>query len=76
MLDKNQDADEIHRLIFSKNLGSISFDDAITKTYFFHKLSLLEEIPVVYLDFDLLSSGYLAANILPQDENLEIHHPN
>ncbi len=63
-------------MIFSKNLGSISFDDAITKTYFFHKLIFFEETPVIYLDFDLLYSGYLAANILPQNENLEIHHPN
>jgi hypothetical protein len=75
-LDKNQDADEIHKMIFSKNLGSISFDDAITKTYFFHKLGLLEETPVIYLDFDLLYSGYLAANILPQNESLTIHNPN
>jgi hypothetical protein len=66
----------MHKMIFSKNLGSISFDDAITKTYFFHKLSLLEQTPVIYLDFDLLYSGYLAANILQQSENLEIHQPN
>ena len=63
-------------MVFSRSLGSISFDDAITKTYFFHKLGLLEEIPTIYLDFDLLYSGYLAANILPQNENITVHNPN
>ncbi len=66
----------MHEMIFSKNLGSISFDDAITKTYFFHKLSSLEEAPIIYLDFDLLYSGYLTANILPQNKNFEIYRPN
>ncbi|MFY9301636.1 MAG: hypothetical protein WAO91_10670 [Candidatus Nitrosotenuis sp.] len=75
-MDKNQDADQIHQMIFSKNLASISFDDAITKTYFFHKLGLLEETPTIYLDFDLLYSGYVAANILQQNENIAIHNLN
>lgn len=76
LLDKNQDAGQLHEMIFSKNLASISFDDAITKTYFFHKLGLFEEIPTIYLDFDLLYSGYVAANILQQNENVTIHNLN
>lgn len=34
------------------------------------------DVPVIYFDFDLLYSGYLAANILPQNENLELLSPN
>lgn len=62
-------------MVFEQNFCSLSFDDPITKTYFFHKIGLLLEIPVIYFDFDLLYSGYLASNILPQNDNLEIIHP-
>jgi hypothetical protein len=75
LLDKNQDV-SVREMIFSKNLGSVSFDDAITKTYFFHKVCSFVAVPVIYLDFDLLYSGYVAAGILPQHKNLEIHRPN
>lgn len=53
----------------------MSFDDAITKTYFFHKLGQFLDIPMIYFDFDLLYSGYLAANILPKNQNLELLNP-
>jgi hypothetical protein len=33
------------------------------------------ETPLLYVDFDLLYSGYLAANILPQNENVELYTP-
>jgi hypothetical protein len=33
------------------------------------------DTPVLYVDFDLLYSGYLAANILPQNENVELYTP-
>jgi len=76
LLDKNQDvASKISKIIFSQCLNSISFEDAITKTYFFHKMTLIAETPTIYLDFDLLYSGYLAANILPQNQNLIVHQP-
>lgn len=75
-MHKNQQAiEKIQKTIFEQNLSSISFDDAITKTYFFHKLGQIIDIPIVYFDFDLLYSGYLAANILPQNQNLELVIP-
>ena len=63
-------------MIFTENLNSISFDEAITKTYFFHKLISTTDIPTVYLDFDLLYSGYIASGILPQSENLKLLQPS
>ncbi|MGQ0605425.1 MAG: hypothetical protein ACT4OD_00515 [Candidatus Nitrosotenuis sp.] len=79
MLHKNQhrsaNLEKIRKTIFEQNLTSISFDDSITKTYFFHKLALLADVPVICFDFDLLYSGYLAANILPYNENLELLSP-
>ncbi|MFM7862118.1 MAG: hypothetical protein ACKO7Y_05195 [Candidatus Nitrosotenuis sp.] len=77
-MHKNQrsvSAEKISELVFDQNLSSITFDDAITKTYFFHKLGLVTDVPVIYVDFDLLYSGYLAANILPQNQNIELYAP-
>ncbi|MBM3904942.1 MAG: hypothetical protein FJ357_07395 [Thaumarchaeota archaeon] len=77
-MHKNQrsvSAEKISKLVFEQNLSSITFDDAITKTYFFHKLGLVTDVSVIYVDFDLLYSGYLAANILSQNENVELYTP-
>lgn len=75
MLHKNQhDAiEKIQNIIDSKNLNSISFDDAITKTYFFHKLTLIAKTPIIYLDFDLLYSGYVASMILNKSDNVSVY---
>jgi hypothetical protein len=62
-------------MILSSPLASVSFENAITKTYFFHKAAGVADIPTVYFDFDLLYSGYLAANILPQQQNIMVHQP-
>lgn len=78
-MDKNHQADIIEKIqqtIFAETLNSISFDDAITKTYFFHKLISAIEIPTIYLDFDLLYSGYVASNILSQSDNLRLYQPS
>ncbi|WKT58492.1 hypothetical protein QVH35_03635 [Candidatus Nitrosotenuis chungbukensis] len=66
---------DIQKVISSESLNSISFDDAITKTYFFHKLISSIDIPTIYLDFDLLYSGYVAANILPQSDDIRLFQP-
>lgn len=78
MLDKNHQADileNIQKMVFSESLNSISFDDAITKTYFFHKLISTMAVPTIYLDFDLLYSGYIASNILPQSADIRLYQP-
>lgn len=67
--------EKIRKTVFEQNLNAVSFDDAISKTYFLHKLAQLVDIPVIYVDFDLLYSGYLAANILQQNENVEVIAP-
>lgn len=77
-MDKNHQAEiikNIQKMIFSESLNSISFDDAITKTYFFHKLISAIDIPTIYLDFDLLYSGYVASNILPLSADVQLYQP-
>lgn len=73
--DSSYIIDEIQKIIYSEYLSSISFEDAITKTYFFHKLTSITEIPTIYLDFDLLFSGYVGSSILPQVENVTFCQP-
>jgi hypothetical protein len=77
LLHKNQQnvIENIRKTILEQCLSSISFDDAITKTYFFHKLALSSDVSTIYLDFDLLYSGYVAAQILHQNENVELLQP-
>jgi len=80
-LNKNQQNDstdviaKIQEIIYNEYLNSISFEDAITKTYFFHKLVSITDTPTIYLDFDLLYSGYVAAKILSQPQNVTLHQP-
>jgi hypothetical protein len=38
-------------------------------------LTSITDIPTIYLDFDLLYSGYVAARILSQDQNITLHQP-
>ncbi len=80
-MNKNQQNDstdviaKIQEIIYNEYLNSISFEDAITKTYFFHKLVSITDTPTIYLDFDLLYSGYVAAKILSQPQNVTLHQP-
>jgi hypothetical protein len=66
---------KIQKIIYSERLCSISFEDAITKTYFFHKLTTITETPIIYLDFDLLYSGYVTARIISQTQNVSLYQP-
>ncbi len=77
LLHKNQRdvIGELDKMMWSEPLCSISFDDVITKTYLLYKLATITEIPVIYLDFDLLYSGYVAAKILPQKQNITLYQP-
>ena len=62
----------IHEIITDNSLSSISFDEPVTKTYFFHKLAKTSPIPVIYLDFDLLYGGYVASKILTKSDNVTL----
>ncbi|CAE6489653.1 hypothetical protein [Candidatus Nitrosotenuis uzonensis] len=77
-MHKNQSGhpvEEILKILSSQTLNSISFDDAVAKTYFFHKISMLLRIPTLYFDFDMLYSGYTTSGILEKGGNTEIIVP-
>lgn len=78
-MHKNQDTnaiDKIIRTISEQTLNSLSFDDAATKTYFFHKITSILGVKTIYLDFDMLYSGYVASGMLQQSGDIEILRPS
>lgn len=77
-MHKNQSVDgidEIMKTISGQTLNSVSFDDAVAKTYFFHKITSILKMPTIYFDFDMLYSGYVASGMLQQDENTDLLRP-
>jgi len=63
------------KTISGQTLNSVSFDDAVAKTYFFHKITSILKMPTIYFDFDMLYSGYVASGMLQQDENTDLLRP-
>jgi len=77
-LDKNPNQEfelKIKPILEQNNLNSILCDEP------FHKASLIEriiqnsDVPILYLDFDLLYSGFISANILIERKNLHLYRP-
>ena len=50
----------------------IFYNDAFSKTKFMSKIMELSEDPIIYLDFDLLFSGYLESEYIEKPPNMEI----
>ena len=81
VLDKNPElnSDEnltgIMKIMELNTLNSIMFSDPFLKTNFFNKLISTTSIPVYYLDFDLLYSGYIASNIIFLRPEITIYQP-
>lgn len=78
MLDKNpnqvfdKDLLEIKNKFSEKNLNFILSSNPFFKTEFLNKLVESADVPVVFLDFDLLYSGYVNSGIIKKNEKLEI----
>jgi len=54
----------------------IFYKDAFSKTKFMNKIMDLFEPPVIYLDFDLLFSGYFESDNIIKPSNIEIIQPD
>ena len=54
----------------------IFYNDAFSKTKFMSKIMELSEDPIIYLDFDLLFSGYLESEYIEKPPNMEIIKPD
>jgi len=71
MLDKNHDIEIFHNLqkmkqiLEQKTMNLIMYSDPFVKIVFVEKILKQTKIPIIYLDFDLLISGYVNAKIFP-----------
>lgn len=73
--ENKTDFDDI-KIIFEQNaLNSIIYSDPYVKAAFFIKLIDLVDLPIIYLDFDLLYSGYVTAKIIPKQDKLGLFQP-
>ncbi len=82
MLDKNPDQyslielDEVKKYLEKNTLNSVLCDDPFVKTVFLNKLIEQTDMSIVYLDFDLLYSGYVSADMFPRKENVSLFSPS
>jgi hypothetical protein len=81
VLDKNpqqeydENLSELMKITELAPLNSILYSDPFLKTYFLNKLILKTNTPIIYLDFDLLYSGYVVSNIISLPPGLTLYRP-
>ena len=82
MLDKNPEIildDNLEKIQneFRKNVPSLVLcSDSFHKIEFLNKLINSVENPIIFVDMDLLYSGYIESKIIQHKENLTIFQPN
>ena len=78
VLDKNpnqvfdNDLLQIKNEFSEKNPNFILSSNSFLKTEFLNKLIESVDVPVIFLDFDLLYSGYVNSDIIKKNDRLEI----
>ena len=82
MLDKNPEINLNHNLEyfqneFKKNVPSLVLcSNSFHKIEFLSKLIIFEKNPIIFVDMDLLYSGYIESKIIKQKKDLVIFRPN
>jgi sorbitol-specific phosphotransferase system component IIC len=66
---------KLEKILSVKQINSILYSDPFLKAGFISKLVDEIKINVLYLDLDLLYSGYVVSGILPPKENLALFQP-
>ena len=66
----------LEKLFEQKRINSILYDDPFLKAGFISKLVQDVEIDILYLDLDLLYSGYIVSGILSSKENVALFQPS
>jgi len=80
-LFKNLDGDldpsklNLQALLEQNLINSVFYSDPFLKAGFVSKLVQDTKLEVLYLDLDLLYSGYVASGILPAKENVSLFQP-
>ena len=80
VLDKNpkvlERITEAKEIIGKNVMNSVLCYEPFVKTKFLADLIKEFKIPIIYLDFDLMYSGYLTAEMLPFQENITLLRPS
>ena len=82
VLDKNPDLDdtqnlsEFIKILETTPLNLIMHSDPFLKISFLNKVILTTNFPVIYLDFDLLYSGYVTSKIISPSQGITLYQPN
>ena len=66
----------IFTTIDEKTTSLVFYNDPYTKIKFVNEIINSYNIPILYVDFDLLFSGYYESGLISKISNLEILHPN
>jgi len=74
-LVKNHGNINLESFLVQEKFNSILYYDPFVKVTFLTKLLQDIKIPVLYLDLDLLYSGYVAAEILTPQHNVTLYNP-
>ena len=75
MLTANLSNLKLEKLLEQKRINSILYDDPFLKAGFISKLVQDVEIDILYLDLDLLYSGYMVSSAFPSKENVALLQP-
>ncbi|GBF24610.1 hypothetical protein MnTg01_00951 [archaeon MnTg01] len=77
VLDKNpkKNLTDFKEFLELNTLNLIMHSDPFLKTNFIIKIISTTNNPVIFLDFDLLFSGYISSHIIPQSQNLTLYQP-
>lgn len=75
VLDKNPELD-FTKIFESHTLNLIMHSDPFLKQNFLNKIILTTNYPVIYLDIDLLFSGYVTSKIITPNQGLTLFQPN
>jgi hypothetical protein len=67
---------KIENILEQNLLNIIYYENSFAKTKFLIKTIEKWDIPIFYLDFDLLYSGYVKANMVPTPKNVTLLWPN
>ncbi len=82
MLDKNPDTSssdgisKVKEYLNENTLSSVLCTEPFVKAAFLSKLIDQIDTPIVYLDFDLLYSGYVNSEIITKNENVSLFAPS
>ncbi len=82
MLDKNPDTSssdgisKVKEYLNENTLSSVLCTEPFVKAAFLSKLIDQIDTPIVYLDFDLLYSGYVNSEMISKNENVSLFAPS